>query len=35
MVLSYQVADLVRSGELEVLLSAYAPPAVPIYVAHA
>ncbi len=34
MVLSYQVADLVRAGELEVVLSKYEPPAYPINLAY-
>jgi DNA-binding transcriptional LysR family regulator len=34
MVLSYQVADLLESGELEIVLSKYAPPPSPIYIAY-
>jgi DNA-binding transcriptional LysR family regulator len=34
MVLSYQVADLLESGELAVVLPKYAPPPSPIYVAY-
>jgi DNA-binding transcriptional LysR family regulator len=34
MVLSYQVADLLESGELEIVLSKYGPPPSPIYIAY-
>jgi DNA-binding transcriptional LysR family regulator len=35
MVLSYQVFDLVRAGELDIVLSKYEPPALPITIAYA
>lgn len=34
MVLSYQVRDLVRAGELQIVLSKFEPPALPIYIAY-
>ena len=33
-VLSYQVADEVRSGRLRILLAEYEPPPIPVHVVH-
>jgi DNA-binding transcriptional LysR family regulator len=34
MALSYQVFDLVRAGELDIVLAKYEPPALPITIAY-